>query len=549
MEESATLLLRINGVTVDFDAGMIRDSTGAEIPLRAQSFAVLRELVRSAGGVVGKDALIETVWKGVAVTDDSLVQCIGEIRKALRDENHAVVRTVRRRGYRFVLPAEGAAIADPGPPRRRRPARLALAATLAGAIALLGLGMAVSRQPAPPAEAPPSIAVLPFDDMSAGGDLQYFGDGVAEDIISMLARSPDVIVMARNSSFVYGGSPVDIREIGRDLGVDYVLEGSVRREGDRLRIVAQLNDARTGQHVWAERFDQAGPDPSALQDEVTGRILSSLTGEVGELKRAQYRAAWGRDTSRLAEYDYFLRGLDVYINAETAEENARGGRIWAEGLAKYPESALLKVKLGWYHWTAAWRFWSGDLDAHFAEARRLASEVLASDNLSPEVRRSATWLNAFVLMQQGRFAEAILAAEETVEMAPYDARVLKSLTDVLIADGEYERALAWLEEAGVRNPARYDPAMRAKILRLMGRNEEAIAAFAGLSDLSPYMHLSAAIAHVRLDQMTEARTRVAEALAIDPAFTRTLWREGSFYSDPAILEAEIADLAAAGLPE
>ena len=428
-----------------------------------------------------------------------------------------------------------------------------LVAVALTAVALLALAIAAvfAARPAPQAENPPSIAVLPFDDMSAEGNLGYMGAGVAEDIISMLARSPDVLVMARNSSFVYGGAPVDLRKVGTELGVDYVLEGSVRREGDRLRIVAQLNDARTGQHVWAERFDEAGSDPSALQDSVTGRIIASLTGEKGELKRAQYREAWGKDTSDLGEYDYFLRGLDVYINAETKAENDRGGRIWREGLQEYPDSALLKVKLGWYHWTAAWKFWSDDMTADFNEAGRLVSEVLATDNLSPEVRRSAYWLNSFVLMREGDFIGAVEQAEATVALAPYDGRVLGNLPDVLLAAGEYQTALDWLDIAELRNPARVGniQASRANIYRLMGRYEDAISAYNDVHDPWPYARLSAAIAHVRLGQFDHARERVREALEIDPQFTRTLWREGSFYSDPAILDAEIADLAAAGLPE
>ena len=128
----------------------------------------------------------------------------------------------------------------------------------------------------------PSIAVLPFDDLSADKSLGYLGDGVSEDIITMLSRFPDLSVIARNSSFVYKGKPVDIRQVGRDLNVDYALEGSVRKDADQIRITAQLIDTQTGKHVWAERYDKAGKDPFALQDEVTAKIVGAMMGEKGQ---------------------------------------------------------------------------------------------------------------------------------------------------------------------------------------------------------------------------------------------------------------------------
>jgi adenylate cyclase len=533
--------IRLGGVTVDLEAERVFDASGQPRPLRAQAFAVLRHLIANPGRLVSKDELMQAVWPGLAVTDDSLVQCIGEIRRALGEEGKAAIETVPRRGYRFVPP-----VAGPAPARRFRQVvaggGLGLAVMALAAWQLIGTGDAVGG--------PPSVAVLPFVSMAEGsGD--YLGPGVAEDIISMLARSPDVLVMARGSSFAYGGKPHDVREIGEALGVDYVLEGSVRREGDKLRITAQLEDAATGRHIWADRFDRAGPDPWALVDEVSGLILHAMVGERGEIKRAEFREAWGKDSASLGEYDYFLRGLDVYMNAETPEENQRGADIWAEGLSHYPGSALLKAKLGWSHWTAAWYYWSGDLAAHFREADRLVTEVLAGDNLSPEVQRSAHWLNAMVLMQRGAFDDAVAEAERTIAIAPYDARVLRNLTDVLIADGRYEMALDWLARAEPREPGRADEytLQRALVFRLMGRNEEALRAYASVEGARAYPQLSRAIALVHLGRLDDARQAVQRVLAEEPDFTQALWRENSFYSDPAVLDGETAALARAGLPE
>ena len=183
----------------------------------------------------------------------------------------------------------------------------------------------------------PSIAVLPFDDLSPDKSLGYFGDGVSEDIITMLSRFPDLSVIARNSSFTYKGKSVDIRQVGRDLNVDYALEGSVRKDADQIRVTAQLIDIATGQHVWAERYDKTGKDPLVLQDEVTAKIVGAMMGEKGQVKQGQYREGRGRDAADLGEYDYYLRGHDVFMNARSKEDNDRAGRIWEEGLAKYPE--------------------------------------------------------------------------------------------------------------------------------------------------------------------------------------------------------------------
>ena len=147
---------------------------------------------------------------------------------------------------------------------------------------------------------------------------------MAEDIITALSRFPDLVVVARSSSFAYKGKAVDIRQVGKELGVGYVVEGSVRKDGDKLRIVSQLIDTKNGEHVWAERFDRSGTDPWALQDEVTGMIVSAMTGETGALKQAQYRQAWGKGATTLEEYDYYLRGHDQFMKYTKEGDRAVG---------------------------------------------------------------------------------------------------------------------------------------------------------------------------------------------------------------------------------
>ena len=447
-------------------------------------------------------------------------------------------------------------------PAKRKPAKPApanWARPFAAAMVLLA-GLAAAGwygfvRPAPSHVAGarvPSIAVLPFDDMSPDKSLGYFGDGVSDDIITMLSRFPDLSVVARNSSFVYKGKPVDIREIGRNLNVGYVLEGSVSRDGDQIRITAQLIDAQTGKHVWADRYDKTGKDPLALQDEVTGKIIGAMTGEKGEIKQGQYREAWGKDGADLGEYDYYLRGHDIFMNATTREENDRAGRIWEEGLAKYPNSSLLKVKLSFYHFIAGFGFWSDDIPAEYRKAGALVREALAKDSLTPQVKRLAHWAFADVLTTERDFRRALTEADTAVAMAPYDAYAMGNLTPVLIMSGEAERALDWIDLALRRDPnsAKDLSYKKGWALRVLGKYEDSLSAFRQSFYPGGDSPLNMAIVLVRLGRIDEAKAQVKLMLEKnDPKFTQAKWREGYFYSDPSIVDSEVADLATARLPE
>jgi TolB-like protein/class 3 adenylate cyclase len=409
-------------------------------------------------------------------------------------------------------------------------------------------------QPKPMAATIPSIAVLPFDDMSAEKNYGYLGDGVAEDIISMLARAPDVLVVARSSSFTYRGKATDVREIGKALGVGYVLEGSVRKEADKIRIIAQLIEASTGDHVWAERYDKVSADPWALQDEVASNIIGSLTGDRGQIKQAQYKDAWGKDTADLGEYDYYLRGHDLLMSAQSKAENDRAGQVWMEGLKKYPDSNLLKIKLAFYHWNAVWSFWSDDYDSDFRHAKAFSREVLAQPSLTPMVRRLAYWVDALISMYDRDFDRSFVEAQEAVNLAPYDAQLKSSLVDVLNAVGKYDMGLQWVADAEARDAGHkigYE-VIRGLIYRLQGNYEQSVAIYGNAGDFDPgwsYHHLSMAISLYHLGRVDEAKAAVQAALKSNPTFTQAVWRSGSVYSDPTIIDREVADLGKLGLPE
>ena len=246
-------------------------------------------------------------------------------------------------------------------------------------------------------------------------------------------------------------------------------------------------------------------------DEVSGRIIFALSREKGEIKRAQFREAWGKDATSLEKYDYFLRGLDIYMNGDGPADIARAHAIWQEGPAKYSNPALLKTKMAWGHWTAAWRYWE-DLGRNSAEEAPLVTKALTQDNLSPEMQRSAHWLNAFVQMQRGNYADGVEEAKRTIALTPYDVRARRPLTDVLIADGKYEMALDWLARAEPRELGREDERtlQRALIYRLTGTYDEALAEYAKAPEPDIYPRLSRAVVLVQLGRI-EARARRSSA--------------------------------------
>ena len=450
----------------------------------------------------------------------------------------------------FRVKLDGAPVKRPAPmPKRALP----LAAGLAAAIAVLAVIWFTVLKPtdAPTSSATiPSIAVLPFDNMGGDPALSYFGDGVAEDIISMLARAPDLTVIARNSSFTYKGKATDVRQVGKELGVSYVLEGSVRKDADKVRIVAQLVDARTGEHVWAERFDKSGTDPWALQDEVTGRIIGALTGEAGQLKRAQYREVWGKDATNLREYDYYLRGHDLLMQL-TPEGNAEAGRIWTQGLAEFPNSALLRIKLGFSHAFEVVNGWSDEPAEDIRRAGQLVREAFAMKGLSPLEKKLAHYLFAYVHSLEGDLQAAVQEAELAVALAPNDAFLRGDCSQFHTYAGNYDKAIAWADFA-IRN----DPALLAMYAMYKGwaqsaaeRHGESRETMKEIGEIFVNAPLLRAINAVRLGSPEEAKSEIAKAQKMIPGFTAARWREIAFASDPAVLDRQVADLVKAGLPE
>jgi TolB-like protein len=275
---------------------------GVESALRPKSFALLRHFVENPGRLIDRDEIMHTVWPGVFVSDDSIAQCVRDIRRVLGDDAQQLLRTLPRRGY-------------------------LLTAQVARGTGQPTAAVEVPSDAAPPAVVPsvlpdkPSIAVLPFQNMSGDPEQEYFVDGMVEEIITALSRIRWLFVIARNSSFSYKGQSPDVKQVGRELGVRYVLEGSVRKGGNRVRITGQLIDALTGAHLWADHFDGPLEEVFELQD----KVASSVAGVIEPaLQAAETARSAGRPIADLSAYDLYLRSYAmVWSSARQAPEALR----------------------------------------------------------------------------------------------------------------------------------------------------------------------------------------------------------------------------------
>ncbi|MGB8609915.1 winged helix-turn-helix domain-containing protein, partial [Bradyrhizobium sp.] len=274
------------------------------VSVAPQVFDLLDYLIRNGARVVSKDDLINTIWNGRIVSDGALTTRLNAARTAVGDsgEEQRLIKTLPRKGFRFVGTVREA----------KRPAGEAVGDTPA-------------EQPKPALLLPdrPSIAVLPFENMSGDPEQEYFADGMVEDIITGLSRSKSVFVIARQSTFTYKGKAVDIKQVGRELGVRYVLEGSVRKAANRVRITGQLIDATTGVHLWADRFDSLLEDIFDLQDQVTSSVIGAIAPQ---LQRAEIERAQRKPTGSLQAYDYYLRALAAFYR-RTREETTEALKL------------------------------------------------------------------------------------------------------------------------------------------------------------------------------------------------------------------------------
>ncbi|MGC2202427.1 MAG: tetratricopeptide repeat protein, partial [Stellaceae bacterium] len=338
--------------------------------------------VRNRGRVVSKDDLIQGVWGGRIVSDSALTTRLNAARKAVNDSGaeQRVIRTVQRKGVRFI-----GEVSEDGEPAA--PAEMAQAAS------------------APPVAPRLSIVVLPFVNLSNDPEQQYFADGVTGDLTTDLSRIPDMLVISRNTAFTFRDKPADTKQISRELGVHYVLEGEVQRSGNRVRVTAQLIDAETDVHLWAERFAGDAGDLFAVQEEITNRIAVALDLEL-------VGAAAARPTERPDARDYILRGRAVRLRPPSRENRTEAIALFEQALALDQQSIVAQSWLAIALTARVLDSMASTPAADIARAEELARRAVAASPRSSPAR----FAKGQVLRAQHRYDEAILEYETAIAL-------------------------------------------------------------------------------------------------------------------------------------
>jgi adenylate cyclase len=389
----------------------------------------------------------------------------------------------------------------------------------------------------------PSIAVLPFENLSGDPEQEYFSDGITEDIITDLSKISGLFVIARHSVFTYKGKAIKIAEVGRELGVRHVLEGSVRKANGRVRITAQLVDAATEGHLWAERYDRDLKDIFALQDEVTQKIVAALAVKLTEDEQERLVRKY---TDNMEAYDVFLQGAE-YINRFTKEANVQARQMFERAIDLDPEFAVAYATLGLTHfleWTLGWSQDPQSLEHAF----ELAQRTLDLDGSLPLGHN----LLGKVYLWKKQHDKAIAELKKAIALSPNDADLLVGLGYILNWAGRPEEAIGLVKKAMRLNP-RY-PAFYLWDLGhayfITGRYEEAIETLKRVLDRNPdFMpaHAFLAASYSEIGREKEARAEAAEIESLNPQASLEALRQRLPYKDQAVLERLLDSLRMAGL--
>jgi TolB-like protein len=470
------------------------------IAIGPQVFDLLLYLVQNRAHVVTRDDLLNAVWDGRIVSESTLTSHINAVRKAIGDsgEEQRLIRTIPRKGFRFVGDVREAQSSDAEPaPSNEAPAQ------------------------APALPDKPSIAALPFVNLSGDPEQDYFADGVVEDIITALSRIGWLFVIARNSSFTYKGRAVDIKQVGRELGVRYVLEGSVRKAANRVRITGQLIDATTGAHLWADRFEAALDDIFELQDQMTESVVGAIAPQ---LERAEIGRAKLKPTERLDAYDYYLRGMSSFHQG-TREAINEALPLFYKAIELDPDFASAYGMAAWCHFWRKVNGWMADRSQEVAEGARLARRAveLGKDDavalargghalghfggdldscialldralvLNPNL--AAAWfLGGFLRLWRGEPDEAIERFAHAMRLSPLDSEMYRMQAGTAMAHllaGRFDAASSWAEKAFREMPVFVMViGIIAASHALAGRTDEARRAMQHLRRLDPALRLS-----------------------------------------------------------
>jgi adenylate cyclase len=404
-------------------------------------------------------------------------------------------------------------------------------------------------RPAPALPAKPSIAVLSFDNLSADAEQEFFADGIAEDVITALSRFRSLFVIARNSSFSYKGTSPDICTVGHELGVRYVVEGSVRKAGNRVRISAQLIDARSGSHLWADRFDGSLDDVFDLQDQITEQIVVAVEPEIRVRERARARR---KPPESLDAWELLQRGLSHFYRVNKADR-AEAIRLFREAVALEPEFAAAHAHLAYALASSVPLGYADGTAQAVASARATAEQAVFLDPNDPMARLALGRVHVFA----GETEMAICEMRTAIASNPNFAWGHYGFGFAYwYAAGEMEQALAHFDTAlrlSPRDPSRWLTLMlKGSALRFLGHHDEAIAHCRQAcqfpnSGFLPYMHLAESLAQA--GQKGEAQAAVEKAMQLQPAFSISFLRSHFVNMHETTLKGLLDSLRKAGVPE
>jgi TolB-like protein len=525
------LLYLFNEFALDTDRRELR--CGAKlVSVTPQVFDLLEFLIRNRQRVVTKDDLLAAIWDGRAVSDSALTTRINAARCAINDtgEHQTLIRTLPRKGVRFI-----------GSVREEQKVALSQAQGEATTTLHPGPTLALPDKP--------SIAVLPFANMSGDSEQDYFADGIAEEIITALSRCSWLFAIARNSSFTYKGKAVDVRQVGRELGVRYVLEGSVRRGGDRLRFTGQLIDATSGGHIWADRFEGNAGDVFDLQDRFTESVVAAIEPklQLAEIARIKHKPA-----SNLDAYDLLLRAQQCEYEFRQ-ESHAAALRYLEQALLIDPAYAPAMALAALCHAERRDQGWMKDPEAEAIDAARFTSRAVELGKDDANVLWMAGYSILRFQMDQPHARELICRSLELNQ----NSAVASAIGGEIEANlGNTDGALKLLVRAArlsPRNPRGwFITSKMAWAYHVAGHFDEAISAAKKVLRENPHSayalrFLAASLARKgRLDGAAEA---IREVLKVEPELTLRVLRARLMFIEEKVWREYSSALRLAGLPE
>jgi TolB-like protein/DNA-binding winged helix-turn-helix (wHTH) protein/Flp pilus assembly protein TadD len=504
---------------------------GEAVRLEPKAIEVLRYLAERPGQVVGREALLSAIWPGVVVGDDALTQAIIKLRRALGDDAHSprYIETISKRGYRLiagVIPSQGAlpaASASRGASFRSRKKLAIAAAVILAVVAALALVAGLSgRWPIAPdgrssltASSPPTIAVLPLSNLSGDVRRDYFSDGLTEDLINALGRFSALRVLSRNAVEPFRTRVVTPQAVGRELGARYVLKGSVREGGGRLRVVVELSDAAKGTVLWSDRYEGEGRDVFDIQDRIVTQIAGTLAVKVTQLERDRISKM---PVQNLEAHDLVLRARSLF-HLVTRETNRQARELLARAVKLEPEYAEAFVALAQAEYLRGDQGWVEDVEASLRRAEDYARRALNLPDAGAHARAHA--LLAKALAHRWKLDEALAEADRAVALNPSDANALNSRGAILVWMGRAEEGTAVLEASHRFDPS-LDNAMLPMGYYLLRRYRDAVAAADARIARSPEVVFVRAVRVAALGQLGEIEeaARAVEELRRRAPFAR-----------------------------